>query len=47
LTSEVEALKIKELMGGQQETIENHGFHICRNVCLSGEISYPTPPNVG
>jgi len=28
-------------MGGQQETIENHGFHICRNVCPSVEISYP------
>jgi hypothetical protein len=47
LSQEVEDLKIKELMERQQETIENQGFSIRENVCPSGEISYPTPPNVG
>jgi hypothetical protein len=44
---EVEALRIKELIERQQEAIENQGFYSYRNVCPLGEISYPTPPNVG
>jgi len=33
-------------LGGWQETVENQGFRICRNVCPSEEIFYPTQLNV-